>query len=96
MNIKFENPDKINGKLTLTIEEADLTPRVEKTLKDFRKRANIPGIRPGQVPMALVKRQYGASVKMEETYKFMSETLKNYINENKINALGEPMPATDS
>lgn len=96
MNITFENPDKINGKLTLTIEESDITPRVEKTLKDYRKRANIPGFRPGQAPAAMIRRQYGASVKIEETYKLMSEALNNYIQENKINALGEPMPAEDS
>lgn len=92
MNITFENPDKINGKLTLVIEESDITPRVEKTLKDYRKKANIPGFRPGQAPMGMIKRQYAAPVKMEETYKFMSEALNNYLNENKINALGEPLP----
>lgn len=92
MNITFENPDKINGKLTLVIEESDIAPRVEKTLKDYRKRANIPGFRPGQAPMGMIKRQYAAPVKMEETYKLMSEALNNYINENKINALGEPLP----
>ena len=92
MNINFENPDKINGKLTLVIEDSDITPRVEKALKDYRKRANIPGFRPGQAPMSMIKRQFGPSMKMEETYRFMSEALNNYINENKINALGEPMP----
>ncbi|MCF0192649.1 MAG: trigger factor [Prevotella sp.] len=92
MNITFENPDKINGKLTLVIEESDITPRVEKTLKDYRKRANIPGFRPGQAPIGMIKRQYGPSVKMDETYKLMSEELGKYLNENKINALGEPLP----
>ena len=64
MNISFENPDKINGKLTLTIEEGDYKEQVEKTLKDYRKKANIPGFRPGQAPMGLIKRQFGASASL--------------------------------
>ena len=69
MKISFENPDKVNGLLTLTVEEADYKENVEKTLKSYRKKANIPGFRPGQVPMSLVKRQFGASVKMDEINK---------------------------
>ena len=60
MNISFENPDKVNGLLTITVEEADFQDSVEKTLKDYRKKANIPGFRPGQAPMGLIKRQFGA------------------------------------
>ena len=52
MNIVFENPDKINGLMTITVEEADFKDNVEKTLKDYRKRANVPGFRPGKVPMS--------------------------------------------
>ena len=52
MNISFENPDKVNGLLTITVEESDFQDSVEKTLKDYRKKANIPGFRPGQAPMA--------------------------------------------
>ena len=62
MNISFENPDKVNGLLTITVEESDFQDSVEKTLKDYRKKANIPGFRPGQAPMGLIKRQFGASV----------------------------------
>ena len=58
MKVTFENPDKVNGLMTLTVEEADYTEKVEKQLKDYRKRANIPGFRPGQVPMGMVRRQY--------------------------------------
>ena len=59
MNISFENPDKVNGLLTITVEEADFKDTVEKTLKDYRKKANIPGFRPGMVPMGIVKKMYG-------------------------------------
>lgn len=57
MKISFENPDKVNGLMTLTVEEADYKEDVEKTLKDYRKRANIPGFRPGQVPMGFSRRR---------------------------------------
>lgn len=93
MNISFENADKVNGLLTLTVEEADYKDNVEKTLKDYRKKANIPGFRPGQAPMGLVKRQVGTSVKMDEINKFVGEQLYKYIQDNKIQMLGEPMPS---
>ena len=63
MKISFENPDKLNGLLTIVVEEQDYKEEVEKALKDYRKRANIPGFRPGQVPMGLLKRQVGTQVK---------------------------------
>ena len=91
MNISFENPDKINGKLTLTIEEGDYKEQVEKTLKDYRKKANIPGFRPGQAPMGLIKRQFGASVKVDAINHVLGEQLQKYIVDNKINMLGEPL-----
>ncbi len=91
MNISFENPDKINGLMTITVEEADYKEEVEKTLKDYRKRANIPGFRPGQVPMGLLKRQYGTQIKMDIVNKLLGENLQKYIADNKIHMLGKPM-----
>lgn len=91
MNISFENPDKINGLMTITVEEADYREEVEKTLKDYRKRANIPGFRPGQVPMGLLKRQYGTQIKMDVVNKLLGENLQKYIVDNKIQVLGQPM-----
>ena len=93
MNISFENPDKVNGLLTITVEEADYAANVEKTLKDYRKKANIPGFRPGMVPMGLIKRQFGASIKMEEINKFVGEQIYKYVKDNKIQMLGDPLPA---
>ena len=92
MNISFENPDKINGLMTLTVEEADYKEEVEKTLKNYRKKANIPGFRPGQAPMGMIKRQIGASVKMDAINKVIGENLQKYIVDNKIQMLGQPMP----
>ena len=93
MNIQFEAPDKVNGLMTITLETADYQPEVEKTLKDYRKRANIPGFRPGQAPMNMIKRQYGPAVKVDAINKTLGEKLYEYIRENKIQMLGEPLPS---
>jgi trigger factor len=93
MNISFEAPDKINGLMTITLEKEDYQAEVEKTLKDYRKRANVPGFRPGQTPMGLIKRQYGAAVKVDVVNKMLGEKLYEYVRENKIQMLGEPLPS---
>jgi trigger factor len=93
MNISFENPDKVNGLLTITVEEADYKENVEKTLNDYRKKANYPGFRPGMVPMGLVKKQFGTSAKMEAINKLIGEQIYKYVNDNKIQMLGEPLPS---
>ena len=92
MNIQFENPDKVNGLLTLTIEKSDYAEKVEKTLKDYRKRAQVPGFRPGRAPMGMIQRQYGMSVKVDEINRLLNEKIYEYIHENKIQMLGEPLP----
>ena len=91
MKISFENPDKVNGLLTLTVETADFQERVEKTLKNYRKKANVPGFRPGMVPMGMIKKQFGEAVKAEEINKLIGEEIYKYVNDNKIKMLGEPM-----
>ena len=92
MKITFDCPDKINGLLTMTIEAADYQEQVEKTLKNYRKKAQVPGFRPGMVPMGMIKKQYGTAVKVDEVNKLMGEKLYEYIHENKIQMLGEPLP----
>lgn len=92
MNITFENPEKVSGLLTITVEEADYQDNVRKTLNEYRKKANIPGFRPGQAPLSLIKRQAGAQVKVDTINKLVGEKLYEYIKENKINMLGDPMP----
>ena len=92
MKITFDCPDKINGLMTMVIEPADYQEKVENTLKDYRKKAQVPGFRPGQVPMGMIKRQYGTAVKVEEVNRLISDGLYGYIRENKIQMLGEPLP----
>jgi len=92
MNISFESADKVNGLMTIVIEKADYEEKVEKTLKDYRKKAQMPGFRPGMVPMGLIKKQYGTAVKVDEVNRLLGEKLYEYVRENKIQMLGEPLP----
>ena len=93
MKISFENPDKVNGLLTLTVEEADYKENVEKTLKDYRKKANVPGFRKGMVPMGMIKKQFGTTVKVDEINKLLGEEIYKYVKDNNIQMLGEPLPS---
>lgn len=93
MKVTFENPDKVNGLMTLTVEEADFAGKVEKQLKDYRKRANVPGFRPGQVSMSLVRRQYGDAVKVDVINNILGEEIYKYVRDNKVQMLGEPVPS---
>ena len=92
MDIQFECNDKVNGLMTLTIEQADYQEAVDKKLKDYRKKAQMPGFRPGMVPMGLIKKQYGTAVKADEVNRLLGEKLYGYVRENKIQMLGEPLP----
>lgn len=91
MKVSFDCPDKINGLLTVTIEEDDYKNDVEKELKNYRRRANMPGFRPGMVPMGLIRRQYGNAVKMDVVNHKLSDEVNKYIADNKISMLGMPM-----
>ena len=92
MNIVRKDLDQNNAMLTVCIEKADYAEKVEKNLRDYRKKANIPGFRPGNVPMGLLKKMYGKAVIAEEINKLVSDGLYGYIRENDLNILGEPMP----
>ena len=92
MNITRENKDALNAVVTIAIEKEDYAEKVEKTLIDIRKSANIPGFRKGQVPMGLVKKQYGKKVIEEAVNKLLQESLGKYLTEEKLDVLGSPLP----
>ena len=92
MEFTLKNQDATSVILSVNIQEADYSALVEKQLKNFRQKANIPGFRPGMVPMGLIKKQYGTAVKAEEINKLLQTKIFEYIKENKIDMLGEPLP----
>ena len=92
MNVSLQNIDKVSALLTVKLEKADYQEKVDKSLKHFRQKAQVPGFRPGMVPMSLVKKMYGKSVLAEEVNKVLSEVVYKYIQDNKVNILGEPLP----
>ncbi len=91
MNIVRNDVDACNATLTLTIEQQDYAEKVDKSLKDYRRKVQMPGFRPGNVPVGLVKKMYGKTILAEEVNKLISEALYNYIKDNKLDILGEPI-----
>ncbi|MDE6173184.1 MAG: trigger factor, partial [Bacteroides sp.] len=95
MNVSLQNIDKVSALLTVKLEKADYQEKVDKSLKGIRQKAQVPGFRKGMVPMSLVKKMYGKSVIAEEVNKTLSEAVYKYIQDNKVNILGEPLPNED-
>ena len=92
MNITRESIDKLNAVVKIEITKADYSEKVEKILTDFRKSANIPGFRKGQVPMGLVKKQHGKAILSDEVNKMLQESLGKYLTDEKLDVLGSPLP----
>ncbi|HOU03645.1 MAG TPA: trigger factor [Bacteroidales bacterium] len=95
MIITKENIDDLNAVLNIQIEKNDYEGKVESVLKDYRKKANIKGFRPGMVPIGLIRKMYGKAVKIEEINKTISENIHKYLYDEKIEILGDPLPKTD-
>ena len=96
MEIIKKDIDSLNAVVTVVVKEEDYSGKVQKILTDYRKTANIPGFRKGHVPMGMVKKQYGKSVLVEEVNKILQEALHNYLTEEKLDVLGNPLPKNDT
>jgi trigger factor len=92
MNIIRENIDELNAVLRVKLSPSDYQPQIEKTLKDYQKKVQMHGFRPGKVPKDLLKKMYGKSIKVEEVNRLLSNHLSQYLTENKIDILGNPLP----
>ncbi len=95
MNITRENIDDLNAVLKVEIRKPDYEERVENVLKDYRKKANIKGFRPGMVPIGLIKKMYGKAVQIDEINKIVTENIQKYIADEKLEILGDPLPKPD-
>lgn len=92
MNITKESIDALNAVVKIDIKAEDYQNKVDQELNNYRKKANIPGFRKGHVPMSLVKKQYGKSVMIDEVNKLIQESLSNFLVEEKLDVLGNPLP----
>ena len=95
MNVSLKSNDSVSGVVTVAIEKKDYEAQIEKSLRQYRQKANMPGFRKGMVPLGMIKKMYGKYVLAEEINRIASESLFNYIRENNIAVLGQPVPCTD-
>ncbi len=96
MNVTTTSTGKLNATLTVEIKQDDYQKKVEKVLADYRKKANIPGFRPGMVPVGLIKKQYGKSVLVEEVNHLLQHAITDHIRDEKLDILGNPLPIEDT
>ena len=95
MNITRENVDDLNAVLKIQVEKTDYEGNVEKVLRDYRKKANIRGFRPGMVPIGLIKKMYGRAVQIDEINKVVTHNIQKYLADEKVEILGDPLPRAD-
>lgn len=95
MNITQDKIDNLNSVITVKINPEDYKERVEKAIKSQAKKAKLPGFRPGMVPAAHIKKMYGKSILVDEINSLLNDSLNNYISENKLEILGQPLPKLD-
>ncbi len=94
MNVTRKDVDPLNAVITVEINQEDVAPKVEQVLNDYRKRADIPGFRKGNVPMGVIKKKYGQAVMVDEVNKMLQSSLNDFLNDEKISILGNPLPVT--
>lgn len=95
MNVSLEKNDNVKAVITINLVKADYAQKAEESLKDFRKKASLPGFRPGQVPMGLLKKRFGRDFTAEAVEKVVREELDKYIKDNNVEVLGEAIPSAE-
>ena len=95
MNIVREQREQNNSLIKVTVGEKDYGDAVEKSLREYKRKANIPGFRPGMVPMGVIKKMYGKGVLAEQAYRQASEAAFNYLQEQKIDYVGDVIPSEE-
>ncbi|MGK7390832.1 MAG: trigger factor [Candidatus Cyclobacteriaceae bacterium M2_1C_046] len=96
MDIQLDKKSPIEGSIKITLNQDDYQPKVDEKIRDYAKKANIKGFRPGKVPPGIIKRMYGTSIKVEEVNQVLSKSLTDYIKENNLKILGDPLPDRES
>ena len=92
MKIDLKKTDKLNSRISILIEKKDYENKVEKIIKDYKSKINLPGFRKGHVPLSLIKKKYEKAIIVEETNKILSESLNKFILDKNLKILGNPIP----
>lgn len=95
MNTTKEQVDDLNAIIKIQLDKDDYEPKIEKTLKDYRKKASIPGFRKGKVPMGMLRKQYGEAIRADEVNKMVNDELQRFVQEEKLSLIGGPIPVDD-
>ena len=95
MNIVRENRENLTALITVTVSEADYTEAVDKTLREYKRKANIPGFRPGMVPMGIINKMYRRGAVAEESYKIANKACFDFIEKEKIDFVGDVLPSDE-
>lgn len=95
MNINRENIDDLNAVISIQLGKEDYEQKVEEVIADYRKKVSLDGFRKGKVPAGIVRRMYGKAILVEQINKIVSDALSDFLYENKLNILGEPIPNKD-
>lgn len=96
MDIKKKDVDALNAVVTVVISKEDYQDKVTKVLNNYKKTANVPGFRKGHIPMGMVKKQYGKGVLVEEVNKLLQDGLHNFLTQEKLDVLGNPLPKNET
>ncbi len=92
MNITLAKPSPTDGLIKITLQESDYLPKVDEKIREYSRKMNIKGFRQGKIPSGVVKKMFGKSILVEEVNHLLSHSVSNYIREQKLNVLGDPMP----
>jgi trigger factor len=95
LEITLDKKNNTEGLIKIKVSEGDYQPRVEEKLRDYGKKANLKGFRPGKVPAGVIKRMFGQSILVDEINHLLSHKLSDYIKENNLRIIGEPLPNTE-
>lgn len=96
MNITKKELDALNAEIIISVTPADYEPKVKEGIKKVQKQASLPGFRPGKVPEGIIKKQYGTQIMVDEVNKLLNDTIYKFIEDNKLDILGNPMPKQET
>ncbi len=95
MNITLDKQNTTDGLIKIKLTESDYQPKVEEKVRDYSRKANIKGFRQGKVPSGVIKKMFGKSILVEQVNQLISHSVSNYIKDNKLRILGDPIPNSD-